>query len=195
MIEASSIWSPDKDITSSLPTDLDGKWYVAHTRSRNEKALSKELGRLRILHYLPLAPRMTRSPRTRRISRAMVPVFPGYVFFNASEEQRYAALRTNRIANVLTVPDQDQLVAELTNIHHLLVSTSEFSVLDRLNVGEWGRILTGPLAGLEGVVTQVNNRWRLCMNVTILGQSVSTEVDRSNVERIDPPSTVRSRAV
>lgn len=174
-----------------LRCDLLGRWYVAHTRSRNEKMLVRELGCLHIPHYLPLVQRVTRSQRTRRLSRAMVPVFPGYVFFNGTEEQRYSALRTNRIASVLEVSDQEQLVSELLNIHHLLTSTSDFAVLDRLGVGDWGRILAGPLAGLEGVVTQVNNRLRLSMNVTILGQSVSIEVDRDNVERIDPPSHPR----
>ncbi len=177
-----------------ITTELAGKWFVAHTRSRNEKILARELSILGIPNYLPLTQRVTRSRASRRISRSLVPVFSGYVFFNGTDEQRYAALRTNRIAHVLDVPNQSQLVRELVNIHHLLTSTNEFFVADRLNIGDWGRIIAGPLSGLEGVITQIANRFRLNMNVTILGQSVSVEVDRDNVERIDPPQFVANFA-
>src|SRR5689334_13267869 len=103
-----------------------GRWYVAHTRSRNEKALADELSRLHIPNYLPLAQRITRSPTTRRISRSLVPVFPGYVFFHGTEEHRHSALRTNRIAHVLHVTDQAQIVRELAGIHELLSTHADF---------------------------------------------------------------------
>ena len=113
-----------------------GLWYVAHTRSRNEKILAEELGRLGVVHYLPLTQRVTRSPTSNRISRSVVPVFPGYLFFNGNEDQRYLALRTNRVAKVLDVPDQRQLISELRNLHFLLAQTQEFSVSQHLHVGE-----------------------------------------------------------
>lgn len=173
----------------ALPLEAwPGRWFVAHTRSRNEKVLAQELGRLGIPHYLPLAQRMTRSRATRRISRSLIPVFPGYVFFNGTEEQRYQALTTNRIANVLLVPNQQQLIVELKHVQMLLTGDDDFFVHEQLQVGEWGRITAGPLAGLEGLVTRRLNKLRLNMNVTILGQSVSVEVDDTSVERIDPPS-------
>jgi transcription antitermination factor NusG len=169
------------------PTGLTGLWYVAHTKARNEKALVTDLSRMGVVSYLPLACRETRSRRTGRISRSQVPVFPGYVFFNADEEQRYKSLTTNRIARILVVPEQGQLVAELQRVHSLLVTHQGFSVTKGIQKGDWGRIVAGPLRGLEGVVVQAAGRWRLSMNVTILGQSVQVEVDRDDVERIDPP--------
>lgn len=168
-----------------LSSPLSGVWYVAHTRSRNEKALACELGRFGIVHYLPLARRVTRGRASNRISRSLVPVFPGYLFFNANEEQRYLTLRTNRVASVLDVPDQRQLVAELQNLHGLLSRTQDFLVADCLQIGDWGRIIAGPLAGIEGTVTRFSSRMRLNMNVSILGQSVSIEIDADNVERVE----------
>ncbi len=171
-----------------IPTDLAGQWYVAHTRSRNEKALAWELGRMGVFNYLPLCPRTTRSPVTRRVSRSMVPVFPGYVFFHGNPEQRYQALRTNRIAQVLNVANQEQFYAELLHVHTLLVSQCDFSVAKRLKVGDWVRIVAGPLQGLEGTIARAADRWRLYLNVTTLGQSVMVEVDSESVEPIDPPA-------
>jgi transcription antitermination factor NusG len=186
---SSSLGQDDRliDIVSTIPTDLSGLWYVAHTRARNEKALAEDLTRLHIASYLPLAKRETRSRHTGRISRSVVPVFPGYVFFNATEGQRYQSLKTNRIAKLLVVPDQRQLMVELERIQLVLKAEECFSVVQRLEVGEWGRITAGPLQGVEGVVVHSAGRWRLSMNVTILGQSVQVDVDRDHVERIDPP--------
>ena len=141
-----------------------------------------------IYNHLPLALHVTRSPRTNRISRSLVPVFPGYVFFNGTEEQRYLALRTNRIANVLKVVNQEQFVAEMRQVHHLLQERGDFAVVPRIQEGQWGRIIAGPLVGLEGVVVRYSNRFRLCMNVTILGQSVGVEVGYDHVEPIDAPT-------
>lgn len=171
-----------------LETQFEGgRWFVAHTRSRNEKMLARELNCLHIVNYLPLTQRVSRSPTSRRLFRSLVPVFPGYVFFYATEEQRYAALRTNRIANILQVPNQEQLRAELSHIQFLLTHTDAFEVSDRLKAGDWGRVRSGPLAGVEGVVSHVSGRYRLTMNVTILGQGISVELDRDNVEPIEAP--------
>lgn len=174
-----------------FPAEVRGLWYVAHTRSRNEKMLALQLARLQVPYYLPLSQRVTRSAITRRVSRSMVPVFPGYVFFNATTDQRYEALRTNRIVQILDVPNQDQLVAELLQLDALLAHTEDFDIASQLQVGDWARISSGPLLGLEGIITRTNSRWRLHMNVTILGQSANVEIDAHSVEKIDPPSYVK----
>lgn len=176
-----------------LPSSLSGRWYVAHTKPRHEKMLATQLSKHGIFNYLPLTQRVTRSRVSRRLSRSIVPVFTGYLFFHGSEEQRYLALTTNRIANVLVVPNQEQLVQELRQIHFLLAHTNQFTVARRLKVGSWGRIIAGPLAGLEGIVAAYLSGMRLTMNVTTLGQSVSVEVDADTVEPIDPPDYVEPR--
>ena len=94
------------------------------------------------------------------------------------------------LESVLDVPDQAQIVRELTQIQVLLATQQDFSVLPKLKKGDWGRIVSGSLMGLEGVVTQLSGQFRLTMNVTILGQSVSVEVERHTVEKIDPPAHI-----
>ena len=89
------------DPSEAIPDGLSGVWWVAHTKPRNEKALALDLRALDIVIYLPLHHRVTRSRNTGRITRSIVPVFTGYLFFNATEEQRCLALTTNRIAHVL----------------------------------------------------------------------------------------------
>ena len=175
----------------AIPDNLPGRWWVAHTRPRNEKALALDLRARGIFHYLPLCIHKTRSKNTGRLSRALVPVFPGYLFLNGSDAQRQQALITNRIAQTLPVVNQAELVGELRQIQRLLVANTDFALEPAIEVGQWARVIAGPLEGLEGVVSKRLTRLRLALNVRMLAQSVVVEVSRDLLERIDEPSYLR----
>jgi transcription antitermination factor NusG len=176
---------------AAIPDVVEGRWWVAHTRPRAEKALAADLSRIDVFHYLPLRERMTRSRTTGRVSRSQVPVFSSYLFFVATNEQRYLAMRTNRIVNTLRVPNQAQLVAELRHIHTVLATGTPFLRRSQLKIGRWVRIVAGPLMGVEGVVASCRSPFRIVINVDILGQSVTVEADVEAVEPIDVPPYAR----
>lgn len=175
------------DPSEAIPDGLSGAWWVAHTKPRNEKALALDLRALDVFTYLPLHRRVTRSRNTGRITRSIVPIFTGYLFFNATEEQRCLALTTNRIANTLGVSAQDALVRHLRHVQRVLGTETQFQWQGSLQVGDWARVVAGPLAGVEGVIYRWLSGLRLALNVTMLGQSISVEVSRELIEKIDPP--------
>lgn len=176
-----------------IPDGLAGSWWVAHTRSRNEKALAQDLSRLDVPHYLPLRRKVTRSPRSGRLSHSTVPVFTGYLFFNATESQRYRVLATNRVAKTLYVHSQESLVLQLRYVYQVLCTGTEFEHLYGIQVGQWVRVVCGPLTGVEGCVVQKLAQTRLAINVNTLGQSVVVEVDGNWLETIDPPEPAAPR--
>jgi transcription antitermination factor NusG len=53
-----------------------------------------------------------------------------------------------------------------------------------LQYGDRVRVKTGPLMGLEGILTRKKGVARLVVSVEMLGQSAAVEVDALNVERI-----------
>jgi hypothetical protein len=171
----------------AIPENLPGLWWVAHTRPRNEKALALDLRARDVFHYLPLRLRSTRSKATGRVSTSLVPVFPGYVFFNADDAQRQHALTTNRIANTLSVVNQSELIGELRQIQRLLTTQTEFEWEPAIQVGQWARVTAGSLQGVEGVVCKRLPRLRLALNVRMLSQSVIVEVSREVLEQIEAP--------
>ncbi len=171
----------------AIPDGLAGSWWVAHTRPRSEKALAADLAALGIAHYLPLQRRETKSRRTGRTSRSVLPLFSGYVFFNGTQEDRYRALKTKRIANTLAVPEQHRLVWELRQIHKALASGVGLQRHARLQVGSPVRVAAGPLTGIEGLVFRRLSRVRLVLNVKMLGQSVSLQVAGELLEPISDP--------
>jgi transcription antitermination factor NusG len=179
----------------AVPDAYAGRWWVAHTKSRNEKALARDLSRYGIVNYLPLRRKITRSSRTGRRSVSTVPVFTGYLFFTGTEQQRYQVLATNRVAKTLFVPNQPQLVTQLRHIHQVLSSNMEFEHLIGVRVGRWVRVVAGALVGVEGCVVQKLGKTRLAVSVDFLGQSVLVEVDAELLEPIDGPSAPQSGRV
>jgi len=60
------------------------------------------------------------------------------------------------------------------------------------------RIDAGPLEGVEGVLTQVKDAWRVVVNVELLQRSVAAEVDRDVISVVSrcaarPVGPLRSR--
>jgi len=161
-------------------TELPGRWWVAHTKSRFEKAFAKELLARGIGYFLPLVEQVTFSGRRRRPAR--VPLFPGYVFFCGDESARYAAMRTNRLARTLEVPDQCRLINELAAIEMALAHGAQLDPYPFAAVGRRCRVAAGPFRGIEGIVLHRSRTTRLLLQVAVLGQGASIEIDAGLLE-------------
>jgi hypothetical protein len=59
-------------------SDFTGEWWVAHTKSRNEKALAHDLIRRGISYFLPMSWKVRR--KSRRTVKSLLPLFAGYLF-------------------------------------------------------------------------------------------------------------------
>ncbi len=76
-------------------TQLSGRWWLAHTKSRCEKAFAWDLIDHSIGYFLPLIERVRISDGKKR--RVLMPLFSSYVFFCGDEEDRYTAMTTSRL--------------------------------------------------------------------------------------------------
>ena len=160
-----------------------GPWWVAHTRARFEKAFAWDLLRREVIYFLPLIERVRISSGKKR--RVLMPIFPSYVFFCGDEEARLAALQTNRLCQVIEVTDQGQMVDELTAIERALEGKAELDPYPFAAEGCHCRVTAGPFEGLEGIVAQRTGTARLVLQVSILGQGASMEIDADLLEAVD----------
>jgi len=172
------IWPEGKSIC-----DFEGLWWVAHTRSRNEKALANDLVCKSVSYFLPMDWKASR--RSGRTIRSLLPLFSGYLFFCGDEKQRIEVLRTNRVANLLNVTDQEKLVSELSQIERALRSGVRLKPHNYIEAGQHCRVIAGALAGLEAVVVKTTGRLRLVLQIDMLGQATSLEIDEDMIEPID----------
>lgn len=156
---------------------------MLHTKPRQEKCLLEALQTIDVRSYLPLISR--RGGVGGRPAAANVPLFPGYVFLCGSDYDRISALRTDRVVNVLDVPDQAQLREELAAIERVVSDTKSVGLYPGLKEGARCRVVRGSFAGLEGVVTRRRGPWRVYVAVTFLGQSAQLEIEADDLELID----------
>lgn len=167
----------------AVPDSFAGRWWAVHTKSRQEKALAGDLGRLGVGCFLPLVRIRRRS--TGRTVETQVPLFPGYLFICGSDEQRIAALRTQRIVRVLDVADQERLKEALRYIHRMVTSDQPVDLYPGIRPGRRCRIVSGPLRGIEGTVFRRRGVSRIYVAIDMLGQSAEAEIDAAALEMID----------
>ena len=165
------------------PASQDHDWFALRTRSRQEKALSRDLGSMEIEHFLPLVRRI-RFYGGRK-AKVQEPLFPGYLFIRGGIEAAYQAERTRRIVQIIEVADQQRLHNELRNIALAISRDATLATYPFLKKGVRVEVRAGPLRGLAGLVLDRNQRDRLILNVDTLGTAVSVEIDPSLVDLLE----------
>jgi transcription antitermination factor NusG len=155
--------------------DDSRSWWVLQTRPRGEKALARHLFVWEIPYFLPLYEKRARA--RDRIQKSHLPLFPGYVFLKATEEERGKALTTNLVANTLRVVGQARFHAELTQVHRLVNVGAPLTPVERLAAGTPVEIIRGPFAGLRGKVLGYASKLNIVVEVHFLNAGVSTEIE------------------
>jgi transcription antitermination factor NusG len=170
--------------SSRAPSAAEGRrWLVYYTIARREKDLMRKLEAAEIPFFGPLIRRRLRSPggRTRE---SFVPLFPGYVFSWADDDQRRAALATNTIARWIPVGDERMLVDDLRAVRRLIECDQPLTPEARLEPGQAVRVRSGPLKGIEGIVISRRGVERLLVAVRFLNQGASIELEDVDLEPI-----------
>ncbi len=163
--------------------DFEGLWWVVHTKSRNEKALAQDLISRNISYFLPMTWQVRR--KSGRTLRSLLPLFGGYLFFCGTEDERVELLRTNRVANLISVENQEKIVRELSQIESALHAGAPLIPHKYIETGRHCRVIAGPLMGLEGIVIRIKGTMRLVLQVDILGKATSTEIDIDMIEAVE----------
>jgi transcription antitermination factor NusG len=170
--------------STPVPSAAEGRrWLVYYTIARREKDLMRKLEAAEIPFFGPLIRRRLRSPggRTRE---SFVPLFPGYVFSWADDDQRRSALATNTIARWIPVVDERMLVDDLRAIRRLIESDQPLTPEARLEPGQAVRVRAGPLKGIEGMVISRRGVERLLIAVRFLNQGASIALEDVDLEAI-----------
>ena len=174
---------PDDLFTNQVDMPTDSNWWAIYTLSRREKELMRRLRGLELPFYCPLILRKTKSP-SGRVRKSYVPLFAGYVFAQANQEQRLQMLQTNCISKTLEVDDPFALLNDLRQIHQLIEAEVPMTLESRIQPGQMVRVISGPFQGLEGVVLQRRGVERLLVSVQFLQQGASVAIEDFQVELI-----------
>ena len=160
-----------------------GEWFVLHVKSRQEKALARDLQAIGICHYLPLIAQ-TKYYGVRKF-HVKKPLFAGYLFLRGAPADAYRAHNTRRVARILSVANQPQLEWELRNLHLALSKSATLEMYPFLRRGVRVQVRSGPFRGLQGVIDKIGGRDRLILQMQMLGKASSLEIDGALLDPVD----------
>jgi transcription antitermination factor NusG len=159
-------------------------WYAIQTRSRHEKRVAEQLQAKSIESFLPTH-RCRKRWKNGVLADVQFPLFPGYLFARASLQQRLVLLQFPGVvglAGSLTCPTpvpEDDIDTLRKIAGRLGAEPHPF-----LNVGDRVRIVAGPLAGLEGILTRRKQELRLILSVEIIMRSIAVEISEYDIEPV-----------
>jgi len=158
------------------------RWYVLHTRSRQEKAVATQLAARKVSHFLPLVEQVHFYGNRKAV--VSLPLFPSYVFLHGTAEQAYEVDRTKRLVRIITVKDQQQLEWELQNLRLALKKKAPLDPYPYLKKGVRAEVKSGPFRGLQGVIEDRLKPERLLLQIDMLGRALSVEIDGALLEPV-----------
>lgn len=161
-----------------------GLWTPVRTKPRAEKKLAEFCAAKKINCYLPL--RKTVHRYQRRTAEFFVPMFPGYVFCWLNYELSKEIIMCKAFFHKIKIDELSEktLIEELKSIQILEKSEAckELIVRPELVQGVNVKISKGPFAGMNGIVEKRKDCATITINIEILGQSVTAQMDIEDVE-------------
>lgn len=160
---------------SEIEDEEENRWWALYTRPRAEKALVRRLLAQQVSFFLPLYKKQYRSGK--RTLTSYLPLFTGYVFLRGDGEAHTQALKTNLIAQTITVDDQAQLQDDLNRVYRLMESGLTLAPEKSLSPGSRVEIVSGSLEGMQGTVIHRDKKMRFSVEIKMLRALVSVEVE------------------
>jgi len=158
-------------------------WYAVYTRSRFEKKMLTELTDRSVEVFLPMREILSRwKDRKKRI---WIPLFPGYIFVNQIDtpENRYRVLNVPGAVRFVGHEGRPEPIPEdqILSVRRFLEASISIDPYPYLRVGRRVEIIAGPLKGIVGILVYKKGRFRFVLQVDLIRQAVSVEIDASDV--------------
>ena len=163
-------------------------WYAACTCANHEKRVAEQLERRSVECFLPLYESVRRW-KDRHV-RLALPLFPGYVFVWMTLRNRLQVLQIPGVARLVAFNGHPTPVPveDIEAIRACLSGSHAVEPHRYLQCGQRVRVLSGPLAGLTGIVVRQKNGTRFVISLELLKRSVAVEI---NVSDFDPLATTK----
>jgi transcription antitermination factor NusG len=154
------------------------RWYAIHTRARHEKVVARQLLEKEFPAFLPL--RLEVHRWKNRYKKVEVPLFTGYVFaqFPRQPGLRLAVLKTPGVLRIVGFGQRDTPVPDdqIEALQRVLSIEAQLHPHHYLRLGQRVKVISGALAGVEGILVRVKKSERLVIAVGAIRQAVALEL-------------------
>lgn len=169
-------------------------WYAMYVRMHHEKKVAEKLGQMGVEHYLPVQ-EVVRQWSDRR-KKLQVVVIPMMIFIRASEQVRLSVMRNIPSVSGCLIDRCTHRPAvirdeEMQRFRFMLDYSEEavHFINTPLAPGQKIRVIKGPLAGLDGELTEIDGKSQVMVRIEQLGYaSVEMPVGYVEATREDSPA-------
>jgi transcription antitermination factor NusG len=156
-------------------------WFALQTWPKNERKVESLLKQKGYECFTPIYRSKRKwSDRTVEID---FPLFPGYIFCRFNPSALGKAISTQGVTRVVGFGGKPTEVAREEVDALLVLARSNFlrEPWKYLPNGTQVLVQTGPLAGIQGVITADENKSRLVISITLLQRSVAIQLGEDTV--------------
>ncbi len=177
-------WESQGD-RSGLVADANGTlvWLAAYTRSRHEKVVARHLEVRNVEHFLPVY-KSLRSWRNGCKVPVEFPLFPSYLFVRTEQE---LASRLRDVPGLIAFVGPSRAATPISDAEIEWLQQDlpkrKFEPYHYLTIGNRFRIVSGPMAGVSGILVRHKNAClRVVLSMELIRQSVAVEVGANEIE-------------
>ena len=160
------------------------KWIAVYTKPRHEKTVENELLKKGFEVYLPiLKERRKWSDRKKWVE---FPLFRSYIFVKTEIKNSLFVLQTMGVVKVIKFGGEIAVIQNdsIQTIKLMIEGGYMPEAIDYFVKGETVEVKNGPLKGLIGEVTRVDNSDRLLVRVDAIQHSISVQIDRGFLKSV-----------
>jgi transcription elongation factor/antiterminator RfaH len=171
--------SPSDTMHPPIPGGNE-RWFLAHTRPRNELKAEFNLRAQGFRTYLPQIRKTIRH--ARQLRHVLAPLFPRYIFLILDlERDRWLSVRSTIGVSSLVTCDGRPVPVPLGVVESLIERSDKgLTLLDAgLVEGQSVRILSGPFADLVGKLERLDDAGRVRVLLDMMGTAVPLALHRS----------------
>ena len=162
------------------------KWYVLHTKSRFEKVVNEGLLKKSFDAFLPTT--HVKSKRRDRKVMLGLPIFPGYTFVKTvlNAETNLSILKTAGVVRIIgNMKGPVHVPSNVVESLQIMVKNSTtLKAESRFKKGAEIIVLYGPFAGITGIFSKYKGAGRVYVNIPLLGQTTSVEIEEEDIEHV-----------
>ena len=164
------------------------RWVAALVQMNSERKVAAKLDKMGIVNYVPIQQEEHQwSDRKKKIDRIVIPMV---VFVRLAQDEEDGFRRLSFILKFITYPGSKELTTpipdgQIEKLKFLLHNAdAKVSIVEKLKVGDKVRLVRGPMKGLEGELSYVEeNKPIVAIRIDGLGYAC-VSIEKINLERI-----------
>jgi len=162
---------------SIFAASLEPRWYAVYTSANHERHVAERFAARSIEHFLPKYESI-RKWKDRKVC-LQLPLFPGYVFVHIAMQSRLSVQQVPGVAHLVSFNGAPAEIAEqdLARVREFLSAGFRAEPHPFLQAGRRVRVMSGPLAGMDGIIVRRKNRSRLVISFDTIQRAMAVEVD------------------